>query len=471
MDHLKSELWIKIRAFELDERGIAFPFSKKLANEQNWTEAFTKRAIEEYRKFIYLCVISPNGASPSNIIDEVWHLHLTYTTCYWKQFCLETIGKEIHHHPSKGGNPEKDKHLQWYNDTIELYHSVFGQSPPTDIWPLPIKHENLYFPPELPKKFETFSIQVTLLLLAVPFTASWFLFDDLDPFDLNGPDFLIFYAILIAACFAGFFVYLQQQKQVINSFLETHFPKDYTIYQAANFLFGRNRAVQTAVIDALKKDVLELKDDNNFLVQFNGYNYGKSSNPLLPLLMPYEGKTLFYTQINDLLNGEDTFRHVAFENFNRLAYQKINFHWFFLLPAGVIFLCRLVQGISKDKPVGYLVGITILSGVILTGLATNFNARETIYNWCKKRFEAEPLGNLKLNSMDEILRSHVIYGTEAVKGFREYRDLALMFSLYPVVNHFTVTTYFNTGADGGGCSLGASCGSSCGGGCGGCGGD
>jgi hypothetical protein len=120
-DHLNNETWIRIRDFEIDEPGISFPFSKKLATEQKWSEAFTRRAIDEYKKFIYLCIASPNGASPSPIIDAVWHLHLTYTTSYWKEFCGNAAGREIHHHPSKGGGDEDEKHHAWYDETLELY--------------------------------------------------------------------------------------------------------------------------------------------------------------------------------------------------------------------------------------------------------------------------------------------------------------------------------------------------------------
>jgi hypothetical protein len=79
--------WTRIKDFSLDNPNVDFPFSKKLAKEENWTENFTKRAIEEYKKFVYLCCILPKGASPSEIVDKVWHMHLIYTQNYWEEFC------------------------------------------------------------------------------------------------------------------------------------------------------------------------------------------------------------------------------------------------------------------------------------------------------------------------------------------------------------------------------------------------
>src|ERR1700754_4036844 len=128
-------LWSSIQQFPLDDPDAAITFSRKLAAQENWSPAFTQEAIEEYRKFIFLCCIAPNGASPSKVVDEVWHLHLTYTRSYWIAFCKNTLGKDIHHHPSKGGTGENHKHEQWYTETLQLYESVFGSPPPANTWP------------------------------------------------------------------------------------------------------------------------------------------------------------------------------------------------------------------------------------------------------------------------------------------------------------------------------------------------
>jgi hypothetical protein len=109
------DLWIKIQNFPLDNIKAAVKFSDKLASKQGWSNPFTKRAIEEYRKFMLLCCISEKGASPSQVVDEVWHLHLTYTQSYWTDFCRDTVGKDIHHHPSAGGDAENHKHEEWYH--------------------------------------------------------------------------------------------------------------------------------------------------------------------------------------------------------------------------------------------------------------------------------------------------------------------------------------------------------------------
>lgn len=127
-------LWARLNNFSLDNPDVDFPFSKKLAKEENWTENFTKKTIEEYKKFVYLCCILPKGASPSEIVDKVWHMHLMYTQNYWEEFCPNILQQKLHHHPSKGGTNEKEKHKNWFQDTLKNYEETFNQKPPEDIW-------------------------------------------------------------------------------------------------------------------------------------------------------------------------------------------------------------------------------------------------------------------------------------------------------------------------------------------------
>ncbi|WP_347217472.1 hypothetical protein [Chryseobacterium sp.] len=129
-----DSLWNRIQEFSLDASDADFPFSKKLAKEENWSLEFTRKAIEEYKKFVYLCCILPKGASPSEIVDKVWHMHLIYTQNYWEEFCPNILKRPLHHHPSKGGEAERDKHHNWFENTLENYRRVFQQEAPEEIW-------------------------------------------------------------------------------------------------------------------------------------------------------------------------------------------------------------------------------------------------------------------------------------------------------------------------------------------------
>ncbi|OYQ36594.1 hypothetical protein CHU92_09660 [Flavobacterium cyanobacteriorum] len=45
-----------------------------------------------------------------------------------------TIKKEIHHNPTKGGASEKEKFSSCYNTSHKLYLEKFGSEPPAAIW-------------------------------------------------------------------------------------------------------------------------------------------------------------------------------------------------------------------------------------------------------------------------------------------------------------------------------------------------
>ena len=57
-------------------------FEQRLAHEQGWELGFAKRAVQEYLRFAYLCVHA-GPCTPSVEVDQVWHLHLTYSRDYW----------------------------------------------------------------------------------------------------------------------------------------------------------------------------------------------------------------------------------------------------------------------------------------------------------------------------------------------------------------------------------------------------
>ncbi len=128
------ELWVRLHTYELDQVDDQLPFSKRLARENNWTIEYAKRVMHEYKRFVFLAMTSGHPVTPSDEIDQVWHLHLIYTKAYWEEFCKEIIRAPFHHHPTKGGKKEGEKFRNWYARTKQTYREVFGEEPPSDIW-------------------------------------------------------------------------------------------------------------------------------------------------------------------------------------------------------------------------------------------------------------------------------------------------------------------------------------------------
>lgn len=131
----QQTLWDKIKDFEFDELNSQLTFTDRLARENGWTIEYSIRAIHEYKKFIFMLCIADHPLTPSDQVDQVWHLHLLYTQSYWTDFCQNLIGRQIHHGPTKGGKAEGDKYNDLYEKTLQLYKVQFEREVPADIWP------------------------------------------------------------------------------------------------------------------------------------------------------------------------------------------------------------------------------------------------------------------------------------------------------------------------------------------------
>lgn len=134
MTQEQQDIWIKIKNFEVDDVDASFAFTNRLARENNWSLEYALRAVLEYKKFIFLITISNFPQTPSDQIDQVWHLHLLYTESYWIDLCKNTLDKSIHHGPTKGSE-ERSLFKEQYSKTLNFYESVFKEKPPKDIWP------------------------------------------------------------------------------------------------------------------------------------------------------------------------------------------------------------------------------------------------------------------------------------------------------------------------------------------------
>jgi hypothetical protein len=121
--------------FQIDCEGDALPFSARLCRENMWSEEYASRCIHEYKRFLYLVALSECELTPSDQIDQVWHLHLLYTKSYWIDLCQKTMGCQLHHLPTKGGGKELARFKSQYQRTLNRYADVFGSQPPADIWP------------------------------------------------------------------------------------------------------------------------------------------------------------------------------------------------------------------------------------------------------------------------------------------------------------------------------------------------
>ena len=131
-----AELWQRISTFQFDHVKQQYKFVDRLCNETDWRPHVARGAIEEYLRFIYL-IATHGEMTPSKRVDKVWHLHLTHTHNYWNDFCAKTVGKQIHHYPTRGGEAEEAHFADTYERTLAAYREEFQMNPPENYWPRP----------------------------------------------------------------------------------------------------------------------------------------------------------------------------------------------------------------------------------------------------------------------------------------------------------------------------------------------
>lgn len=280
LNYQENALWLRLESYVIDDANALIPFSKKIAQTENWTADFTSAAIQEYKRFVYLCCISKNGASPSIAVDKVWHMHLLYTTEYWKNFCPNILQRELHHFPNVGGIIDYNKHHDWYLETLILYIRVFKQNPPAKFWRIPPQLKPFLYPePESARKaFFPFSIASIpapfyYLALILPFLFSWLWFGALPIPDLSIAQYLfIFFPLTLLA------------NWVINRNEDRHLQPNidqlaqYNRYQLAYLTGGYKNSFLLLVNDLEENKWIKIKDTaEKYEEKFFSVSYLKSS--------------------------------------------------------------------------------------------------------------------------------------------------------------------------------------------------
>jgi len=151
---LKKERWLRIKNYHFEN--LVSPniwqqlselfdghdasvkaFASKIARKHKWHNRFALGAIGEYKKFVYLGIISDFQVTPSKVIDTVWHEHVLFSKAY-REFCEEVIQYPFDHHPELMPNEAMTGiFYAQYLDTIELYKKEFGIDPPEQVWAIP----------------------------------------------------------------------------------------------------------------------------------------------------------------------------------------------------------------------------------------------------------------------------------------------------------------------------------------------
>ena len=295
-DFRSDPLWQKIEAYAFDIPEIGMSFNDKLAAAQKWTGFLAKKAITEYKKFMYLCCISPDGAAPPAVVDEVWGLHATYTSDYRDTFCRYLLGREIHHYPSNGGPAEQMQLNSRYFETLKLYKEVFGEAAPPDIWPGP----QVKFRESAPgivssKLYDEAGGKTKLWLLLLPVIVSAVFFRNFIPFFLDSQEFIVYYLLLLGVVTFIANDAIRHRRKALSNTL-SHSVRKEDKYELAYLAGGEERVELLLMADLINYGAISN-------VNFDVYRVNRDilpqiENPMSGELANRAGDTVTFSELN-----------------------------------------------------------------------------------------------------------------------------------------------------------------------------
>jgi uncharacterized protein (TIGR04222 family) len=495
MNAAQQALYRRIEQFQIDEPGVELTFARRLARENGWTLAYAHRVIGQYKCFLFLAMEAGHVVSPSEQVDQAWHLHLTYTRSYWEGLCREVLGRPLHHGPTKGGHEEQTKYIDLYNQTLASYEKLFGHAPPRDIWPdaatrfgtdlhqvrVNTARHWIIPKPTLPRPLRSLrravGIPVAGLALSVPLALT-------NPLDMKGPEFLGLYLVLavIALIFAAI---VRQMFRPSGDIEELSKRGELDPYEVACLAGKPVRAVQAAIAAMVQAGTLTLSERPSGFwggLFSSRQTYVGPGEPHVDSAPRLE-QEIFRAVAHSELSVPDLTKEMlplAQELEEQLIKQGLvaQREW---LPLGNLVsaaimaspLClgvlKIMVGLSREKPVGILIALCIFTaiGAAMFLFAQSYRTR---------------LGDKWLSKLQHEYDSMRTMAGKADSGLAA-QDMALAVGLFGVAALATgpldllyraVPSAHGSNWSGGGCGTGCGgggCGGGgCGGGCGGCGG-
>jgi len=123
---VQDQLYRTISEYPLDFVG------QRLIKKGGFDEATAKTAVEELKKFLYICAIEDGKpiAMISPTVDEAWHTFILFAKEY-ENFCRNIAARFLHHRPITDSTPA-EKSRDGVRYFVESYWRYFGELP--QIW-------------------------------------------------------------------------------------------------------------------------------------------------------------------------------------------------------------------------------------------------------------------------------------------------------------------------------------------------
>lgn len=368
----QAELWARLDAHPFESTD-GLDFAARLAREQGWTRDEARAAIDEYRKFCFLAASVGRCMTPSEIVDQVWHLHLTYTRDYWGVFCAQVLGCDLHHEPTRGNAGETAQFRECYADTLAAYHAHFG-APPERFWPGTIerfrngarfrwidRERHLVLPrPRLPATRVRISAMFAMLLVC---TAPAAQAQSGNPLDWSGGAFLALYLALMVVCAVATSLWRRALRE--NGSSDSGFGLD--TLQIAYLAGGNTRVLDAAVAELMDRGAVEWDATSRRLVAT-----GQNADNLSALLnriyqhLRVEGQPAKLAQRLDV-DLRATQANLETRGLLLDAAARARATWLpLLIPAALVLFgaIKIFLGLSRGRPIGFLFVLILITAVV-----------------------------------------------------------------------------------------------------------
>ncbi len=461
-------LWHRIQAHPFEATAQGTDFTRRLAHEQGWSVEHARRAVEEYRRYCFLSCASATPLTPSETVDQVWHLHLIHSRDYWERFCGEVLARPLHHAPTRGGATEVARHREQYAHTLALYEDYFGPIP-RDLWPTVTQlfapqpraekvDRKRYWVIRKPSAPTRQQLAAMLVLLAASLGASQAFALDANPFNWNGGDFLTLFMALIVVAAVASSVLRKRARDLGGGDRSQLSP-----YEIAYLADGTARCLDASVAQLLATDGAEWNASMSALaIKKRGLHMDPPLDAVARMIEA-DGKpeTLLRRAkvVLDPIRRDLTRRRLLLDEPDTWRVRWIGaMPWIVLTAIG---LSKIAIGLGRDRPVAFLVvlsvGVGIAALVQLLRTPTRSTAGDDVLRLIRHRHER----TTRAPKNNELGIAVALLGTAALSGtaYAQYHNVRQPPSSSDTSSSSSSSSDSSSGDSGGG-----------GGGCGGCGG-
>ncbi|HET9483757.1 MAG TPA: TIGR04222 domain-containing membrane protein, partial [Xanthomonadales bacterium] len=380
-----------------------------------WSRARALEVVEEYRRYCFLACVAGRMMSPSDAVDQVWHLHLTYSRDYWDVFCRDVLRAPLHHEPSRGGGNELARHRAQYADTLAEYERWFG-APPSAHWP------STYEQFRAPSRWQRVDRERVIVWRRPDWRRPWVALAALlgagtaqaasaNPLDWSGGTFLLLYAALAVVTIPA--------TLILRRILRTAAMKPGNAldpYELAYLGGGTSRVADTAVAELLATGAARI-DGRNVAV----HHAPSGAHPIVAatarsvasdpqakrLATSIEPQTVVLRQ-----NLER--RGLLLDDAGRRRVRLMSA----LLPAALVAFgaAKIAIGVSRDRPVAFLVVLTGLVGVFALFMLFRGPSRTSAGDSVLANARREHARAARAPREPEIALAVALLGTAALSG-------------------------------------------------------